>query len=68
LNIEVKMILDFLGEVTAQEEVVFTSSGWRLTDIICFPEKHPLPEELYFFGPVLLGYLFRAWVRKHSTL
>ena len=67
LNIEIEMIFDFLGKFIHQEEVVFSSCGGRLTEIICFPEKHPLPQELNFLGPVLPGYFFRAWIRKHST-
>jgi len=67
LDIGIEMILDFLGEFIHQEEVFFSSCGGRLTDIICLPEQHPLPQEINFLGPVFPGYFFRALIRKHST-
>jgi hypothetical protein len=67
LNIEIEMILDLLGKFIDQEKVFFPPGGGRLTGIVCFPEQHPLPQELNFLGPVLPGYFFRAWIRKHST-
>lgn len=67
LDIKIEMIFDFLGKLVHQEEIVIPSCGGRLPDIIVFPDKHPLPQEFQFLAPVLPGYFFRAWVRKHST-
>lgn len=67
LNIEIEMILDLLGKFIHQEEVILSSCGGGLPEIILFPEHHPLPQELNFLSPVLPGYFFRAWIRKHST-
>ena len=67
LDIKIKMIFDFLGKLVNQEEVVIPACGGCMPEIIFFPEKHPLPQVINFLGPVLPGYFFRAWVRKHST-
>jgi hypothetical protein len=67
LNIEIEVFLYFLGKFIHQEEVILSSCGGGMPEIILFPENHPLPQEFNFLGPVLPGYFFRAWIRKHST-
>ena len=67
LDIQIEMIFDFLGKLVNQEEVVIPACGGCMPEIIFFPEKHPLPQVINFLSPVLPGYFFRAWVRKHST-
>jgi hypothetical protein len=43
LDIEIEMIFDFLGEIIAQEKVLLSSCRGSLTEIILFPQNHPLP-------------------------
>jgi hypothetical protein len=56
-DIRVEVFFDFLGEFLDQEEVILPPGRGCLTAIICLPEKHPLPQEYEFLGPVLPDYL-----------